>query len=90
MTDSINNDQDFAERYGITADDFRKLQAAAETFWNAMEGLGWVDGYGGAEFERVFPRVLEFIHAEGQSSPAFASEDIEGAFSKDLQPWTRF
>lgn len=34
---------------------------AAEPLWNALEEFGVVDSWGGLEFVRVFPAVLEHI-----------------------------
>jgi hypothetical protein len=41
-----------------------------------MEKLGWVDGWGGTEFERVFPETLAFIRDQAMLGP-YATPDHE-------------
>jgi hypothetical protein len=53
----------------LTAEQVAKLEEAAAPLWRAMEEHGWVDGYGGAEFTRVFPEALNFIHASSNLGP---------------------
>ena len=53
----------------LPLEDFFALVAAAKPLWNALEHLGWTDGYGGMEFKRVFPATLRFIHHEANLGP---------------------
>lgn len=52
----------------LTAEQLEVLTAAAKPLWDALGDLGWVDGHGGAEFGRVFPDTLNFIHGEANPS----------------------
>jgi len=52
-----------AEARGITQAEAEGLITAAEGFWGALGELGFVDGFGGSEFDRIFPTVVEVIHA---------------------------
>jgi hypothetical protein len=47
---------------GITQEQAERLIAGAEGFWGALGELGFVDGFGGSEFDRIFPEVVEAIH----------------------------
>jgi hypothetical protein len=48
----------------LTHEQMRVLKEAARPLWCALEDLAWVDGHGGAEFDRVFPDMLDFLHRE--------------------------
>lgn len=47
---------------GITQGQAERLVVAAQDFWRALEEPGFVDGFGGSEFCRIFPEVVETIH----------------------------
>jgi hypothetical protein len=51
-----------ARQRDISVEDALTLVEAAEGFWAALGALGFVDGYGGSEFERIFPETIEAIH----------------------------
>jgi CelD/BcsL family acetyltransferase involved in cellulose biosynthesis len=38
------------------------LVKAARPLWLALEDVGFVDAHGGAEFDRIFPDVIDAIH----------------------------
>lgn len=46
----------------ITQAEAEALVTGAESFWQALEMPGFVDGFGGSEFCRIFPEVIEAIH----------------------------
>ena len=50
-------------------DAYAELVRAARPLWDALGALGWVDDWGGAEFHRVFPDTLHFIHREANKWP---------------------
>ena len=52
--------EDIASKRGIPIEDALRIVAAARPLWGALEPL--VDGYGGSEFCRIFPEVVEAIH----------------------------
>ena len=54
--------EDIARRRDISVDDALTIIAAAEPLWRALEGPGFVDAFGGAEFDRIFPEVVDAIH----------------------------
>jgi hypothetical protein len=51
-----------AQRRGIPVADAEGIVTAAESLWRALEVPGFVDAYGGAEFERIFPDAVDAIH----------------------------
>ena len=51
-----------ARQRDITIEQALSLVTAAEGFWAALGELGFVDGYGGSEFCRIFPETIEAIH----------------------------
>jgi hypothetical protein len=51
-----------ARRRDISIEDAQRIVAAAEPLWRALEVPGFVDAFGGAEFDRIFPEVVDFIH----------------------------
>ena len=51
-----------ARQRDISAGEALTLITAAEGFWAALGELGFVDSYGGAEFDRIFPETIEAIH----------------------------
>jgi len=51
-----------ARQRDISVEDALTLVEAAEGFWAALGALGFVDGYGGSEFDRIFPETIEAIH----------------------------
>lgn len=56
--------QRIAANRGITQKQAYDLIDQARTFWDALENLAFVDHYGGMEFTRIFPDLIEFIHRE--------------------------
>ena len=52
--------EDIASKRGIPIEDALRIVAAARPLWSALGPL--VDGYGGSEFCRIFPEVVETIH----------------------------
>lgn len=54
----------------LSGDRMAALVAAAEPLWDILMQLGWTDGHGGAEFHRVFPAALDFIHREANVEPS--------------------
>ena len=53
----------------ISHDQLIELAVAAKPLWNALEGSGMVDSWGGSEFRRVFPQTLGFIRASANQGP---------------------
>ena len=51
-----------AAQRGITVGRPTALVEAAQPLWSALEDVGFVDAHGGAEFDRIFPEVIETIH----------------------------
>jgi hypothetical protein len=51
-----------ARQRDISVEDALTLVEAAEGLWAALGALGFVDGYGGSEFDRIFPETIEAIH----------------------------
>lgn len=54
--------QEIATRRQITLEQAEAIVTAAAGLWRALEEPGFVDGYGGAEFTRIFPEVVDAIH----------------------------
>lgn len=52
-----------------TEEDTQNLLQAIVPFWLELEHLGWVDGFGGVEFDRVFPKMLAFIRSTANEMP---------------------
>lgn len=46
----------------ITQVEAEAIVTAAHELWLALEVPGFVDGFGGSEFCRIFPEVIEAIH----------------------------
>jgi hypothetical protein len=55
-------DERIAENRGIEVRHAAAIVDAAQDLWRAMEVVGFVDAHGGAEFDRIFPDVIEAIH----------------------------
>lgn len=53
---------EIARKRGITQEQAEALVEGARGFWAALETVGFVDAHGGAEFDRIFPDVIEAIH----------------------------
>lgn len=51
-----------ARQRDITVEQAAALIAAAEPLWLALEDVGFVDGHGGSEFDRIFPETIDAIH----------------------------
>ena len=51
-----------ARKRNIPVEDAERIVEAAEPLWRALEVPGFVDAFGGAEFDRIFPEVIDFIH----------------------------
>lgn len=65
----------------ITQEQAEALVMGAESFWQALEMPGFVDGFGGSEFCRIFPEVIEAIH--GLANPSLES------LTEELTPYDR-
>jgi hypothetical protein len=48
----------------LTTEQVTAVVAGAKGLWDALEEVGLVDGYGGAESERVLPVVAKVLLAE--------------------------
>ena len=51
---------EIAARRSIPIEQAQEIVVAAGPLWRALEPL--VDGYGGSEFCRIFPEVVDAIH----------------------------
>lgn len=51
-----------AQRRDITIETAQRIVDAAKPLWYALEIPGFVDAYGGAEFDRIFPEAVDAIH----------------------------
>lgn len=58
----IETIETIARQRDITYEQAARLTAAAQPFWVGLEEVGFVDAFGGAEFDRIFPEVIETIH----------------------------
>ena len=61
-TTSTEIAETIARKRDIPVEDAERIVAAAQPLWRAMEVPGFVDAFGGAEFDRIFPEVIDFIH----------------------------
>jgi hypothetical protein len=53
----------------LTPDQVTALEEAARPLWEALDAMGWTDAFGGAEFGRVFPETVNFVHASSNLGP---------------------
>jgi hypothetical protein len=58
-----------ADMFALPEHRAEALIEAAEPLWNELAELGWTDGYGGMEFERVFPPTLAYIRQQANVGP---------------------
>ncbi len=58
---------------------YKRLIVAVEPLWDELARLGWVDDFGGGEFQSCFPATLDFIHAFCNTVPVPAATDEESA-----------
>lgn len=56
--------EQIATQRRIPVEQAEAIVTAAEGLWQALEVPGFVDAFGGAEFMRIFPEVIEAIHRE--------------------------
>lgn len=54
--------EEIVAKRGCTLAEAEAIVTAAEGLWEALEMPGFVDAFGGAEFTRIFPEVIEEIH----------------------------
>ena len=62
MTTELDIAEEIAARRRITVAEAETLVEAAADLWRALDALGFVDAYGGAEFCRIFPETIDAIH----------------------------
>lgn len=71
-----------ARQRNITIGQAAALIEAAHPLWLALEDVGFVDGHGGSEFDRIFPETIEAIHR-------LANPLAHGPRLADEQPWAK-
>jgi hypothetical protein len=49
--------------FGVTEDEAERILRASEPFWEVLEDLGQVDGWGGGEFCHLLPQVCLLIRS---------------------------
>jgi len=55
---------------GVDISAAREVAGAAAELWDELAGLGWVDGFGGAESLRIIPLALSYIQHEANKGAA--------------------